>query len=380
MSTLSKSSYDIVSLPGDGTGPEVIREGRKVIDALQESSTAKLEVTEVKGGAQWYSKHGQEWEDGGAERARKADAILLGAVGWPGVVRPDGNIAGYELVLGMRFGLDLYANVRPCRLYPGVLHRIGEEFKEVWKPGNVDMVIFRENTEGLYAPAHGELTRGGNTEVALDTRIITQKGSERIIRRAFEFASRRKRGAPEDGVRRVTCVDKSNVLRGCQFFRSTFERIAKDYPSIEPDYALVDAFAQWLVRSPEHFNVVVTTNMFGDIVTDLASTLQGGMGFAAGGNIGDEHAMFEPVHGSSPKHAGKNQVNPFATFQAVEMMLEWLGERFSDKQLFEDAQRLDQAISRVLADGRARTYDQGGTVSTSGAGDVLAAEIKSERK
>ncbi len=373
---MSKSSYDVVLLPGDGTGPEVIREAEKVLHALQENSSSKLSLSTVNGGAQYYQGHGVEFEPGGRERVERADAILLGAVGWPGIVRPDGNIAGYELVLGLRFGLDLYANIRPCKLYPGVVHKIGREFKEVWKPENVDMVIFRENTEGLYAPAHGELTRGGQTEVALDTRIITQKGAERIIRRAMEFARKRPRGAPEDGARRVTCVDKSNVLRGCQFFRETFLRIAKEFPELETDFAYVDAFGQWVVRTPEHFNVVVTTNMFGDIVTDLASVIQGGMGFAAGGNVGDRHAMFEPVHGSAPKHAGKNEVNPFATFEASRMMLEWLGERFDDSGLLEDARRLERVVADVLASGKARTYDQGGTVSTSGAGDVVAGAIR----
>ncbi|MCL4324460.1 MAG: isocitrate/isopropylmalate dehydrogenase family protein [Candidatus Thermoplasmatota archaeon] len=374
---MSKNVYDIVLLPGDGTGPEVIREGQKILEALQEGTQPRYALTTVQGGAQYYKAHGSEWEPGGRERVEKADAILLGAVGWPGVVRPDGNIAGYELVLGLRFGLDLYSNVRPCRLYPGVVHKIGKEYKQVWNPENVDMVIFRENTEGLYTTAHGELTRGGATEVAIDNRIITQKGAERIIRRAMEFAQKRERGAPEDGVRRITCVDKSNVLRGCQFFRETFQRIAKEFPELETDYAYVDAFAQWVVRSPEHFNVVVTTNMFGDIVTDLASVIQGGMGFAAGGNIGDRHAMFEPVHGSAPKHAGKNEVNPFATFEATRMMLDWLGERFSDPRLTADARRVEQAIVKVLHDGTARTYDQGGKVTTSQAGDVLAAAVRS---
>ncbi len=371
-----KDRYDVVLLPGDGTGREVIREGQKAIEAIQEGSSLKFNLTHVDGGAVYYRDHGSEWEPGGREKVEKADAILLGAVGWPGVVRPDGNIAGYELVLGLRFGLDLYANVRPCRLYPGVVHKIGDEFKEVWKPENVDMVIFRENTEGLYTPAHGELTRGGRTEVAVDTRIITEKGAERIIRRAMEFARRRSRGAPEDGVKRVTCVDKSNVLRGCQFFRETFRRVAQEFPDLEPDYAYVDAFAQWVVRSPEHYNVVVTTNMFGDIVTDLASVIQGGMGFAAGGNVGDQRGMFEPVHGSAPKHAGKNEVNPFATFEATRMMFDWLGEKHADPRLGREAARIEAAVAKALSSGKAKTYDQGGKVSTSGAGDVVAELIR----
>ena len=373
---MSGRTYDVVLLPGDGTGPEVIREGQKVLEALQEDGVSRLRFTPVSGGAQYYQAHGTEWEPGGEARTRQADAILLGAVGWPGVSLPDGNIAGHGLVLGMRFGLDLYANIRPCRLYPGVLHRIGSEFQQVWSPQDVDMVFFRENTEGLYTPAHGTLTRGGSTEVAIDNRIITRKGSERIIRRAFEAARRRPRGAPEDGVKRVTCVDKANVLAGCRFFREVFSEVAREFPDIETEFSYVDAFAQWLVRQPAHYNVVVTTNMMGDIVTDLASVLQGGMGFAAGGNVGDHHGMFEPVHGSAPKYAGKNQVNPFATFQAAILMLEWLADRHHDEGLRSDAQRLERAVTETLQSGRARTYDQGGTARTSDVGDRVVEALR----
>lgn len=376
---MTKESYDVVLLPGDGTGPEVVREGRKVLTALLENGGPNLRMTEVQGGGQYYLAHKAEWEPGGREKAVAADALLLGAVGWPGAVRPDGNIAGFDLVLGLRFGLDLYANVRPCRLYPGVLHRIGKEFKQVWAPENVDMVILRENTEDLYAPTHGELTRGGTTELAIDTSVITRKGSERIIRRAFETARSRHRGAPEDGLKRVTCVDKANVLRGSQFFRATYDEIASGFPGIERDYAYVDAMTQWLVRSPEHYQVVVAPNMMGDIITDLASTLQGGMGFAAGGNIGDKHAMFEPVHGSAPKYAGKDQVNPFATFFAVEMMLRWMGEQYHETRFGPLADRLESTLGQVLAAGTARTYDQGGTVTTSGAGTVVADALRRAR-
>jgi isocitrate/isopropylmalate dehydrogenase len=374
---MTEAGYRFVLLPGDGTGPEVVREGRKVLDALAEGDAAPWHLEEHLGGATYYRDHGKEWEPEAEAAARAADAVLLGAVGWPGVQLPSGDIAGAALVLGLRRNLDLFANVRPCRLYPGVRHRISGEFKQVWSPEKVDMVIVRENTEGMYTPAHGVLRRGDSTEVAVDTRLITKVGAERVVRYAFDLARARARGAPEDGVRRVTCVDKSNVLEGCRFFRATFDRIGKEeYPEIERDYAYVDAFTQWVVRNPEHYNVVVSTNMMGDIITDLASVLQGGMGFAAGGNIGREHAMFEPVHGSAPKYAGKNQVNPFATFFAVEMMLRHVGERHHDPRLARQADRLERVLGRVLAAGSARTYDQGGTVSTSGAGDVVAEAIR----
>jgi isocitrate/isopropylmalate dehydrogenase len=376
---MKDAGYEVAVFPGDGTGPEVIREGIKVLNVLSEGGPAPWKIQEYPGGGQYYLQTGREWDPEGEAAARRADAILLGAVGWPGALLPNGDIAGRALVLGVRESLDLYANVRPCRLYPGVKHRISGEYREVWSPKNVDMVIVRENTEDLYTPARGRLRRGGDTEVAIDTRIITRKGAERVIRYAFELARARSRGAPGDGVRRVTCVDKANVMEGCRFFRETFDRVAAEYAEIERDYAYVDAFTQWLVRNPERYNVVVATNMMGDIITDLASVLQGGMGFAAGGNIGGEHAMFEPVHGSAPKYAGKNQVNPFATFFAIEQMLRWIGDRNGDARLRGPADRLERAIAAVLREGKAQTYDQGGTVTTSGAGDLLAEALRGAR-
>jgi isocitrate/isopropylmalate dehydrogenase len=375
---MKSGGYSIVLFPGDGTGPEVLREGRKVLDALAEGGPAPWRLDERPGGARHYQETGREVEPDSLDAARKADAILLGAVGWPGVSLPSGDIAGAALVLGLRQSLDLFANVRPCRLYPGVVHKISGDYRQIWAPGKVDFVIVRENTEDLYAPLHGRLTRADETELAVDTRVITRKGAERVIRKAFELARQRPRGAPEDGARRVTCVDKSNVLEGCRFFRETFDRVGAEFPEIERDYAYVDAFTQWVVRNPEHYNVVVTTNMMGDIITDLASVLQGGMGFAAGGNIGADHAMFEPVHGSAPKHAGRNDVNPFATFFALEMLLRWVAERHHDDALERQAVRLESAIGKVLLSGTARTYDQGGTVTTTGAGDRVAAAVRAE--
>ncbi len=373
---MKDAGYDIVLFPGDGTGPEVLREGRKILEALADGAASPWHLTEFPGGGQYFLKTGREWEPEAEAASRSADAILLGAVGWPGATLPNGDLAGRALVLGLREGLDLFANVRPCRLYPGVLHRISGTYREVWSPRFVDMVIVRENTEDLYTPARGRLRRGGETEVTVDTRIITRKGSERVIRYAFELARARPRGAPSDGVKRVTCIDKSNVMEGCRFFRETFDRVAREYPEIERDYAYVDAFTQWLVRNPERYNVAVTTNMMGDIVTDLASVLQGGMGFASGGNIGTDHAMFEPVHGSAPKYAGKNQVNPFATFFAVEQMLRWLGDRHHDPRLLQQADRLEHALADVLGHGGSGTYDQGGSATTSDAGDHVAATIR----
>ncbi len=367
---MTRRSYKIALLEGDGTGPEVVAEGRRVLDVIADRANVTFDTNNVACGAQLYEKTKREWAEGGFEYCRdEADAILLGAIGWPGVSLPNGDIAGAGVVFGLRFGLDLYANVRPCKMYPGVRHKIGDAFKNVWEPENVDMVIIRENTEGLYTPARGALTRGGTTEVAVDNNIITHKGSERVIRYAFELAKRR-HGAPKDGAHRLSCIDKSNVLRGSQLFREVYDEVASGYPGIERDYAYVDAFTQWLVRTPEFYDVAVTTNMFGDIVTDLAAVLQGGMGMAASGNIGDHHGMFEPVHGSAPKHAGKGVVNPLATVQAIGMMVDWLGTKHDDSVLVEAAKDVDKAVAAVVAEGVV-TYDLGGKASTRECGDAV---------
>ena len=264
--------------------------------------------------------------------------------------------------------------MRPTKLYPGVLHKIHDGFKQVWEPGKVDFVIVRENTEDLYSNTHGHLTRGGVTEVATDVRLITRKGSERVIRFAFEIAKKRK-GAILDGKHRVTCVDKSNVLRGCQLFRQVFDEVAAGYPGIERDYAYIDAFQQWLIRQPEFFDVAVTSNMMGDISTDLAAVLQGGMGMAASGNIGERHAMFEPIHGSAPKHAGQDKVNPMATALATVQMLDYLAEKKGDKAAREASRAVEGAVEQVLAEGKTLTYDLGGSAKCSEVGTAIAARL-----
>lgn len=364
-------AYKLVLLGGDGTGPEVMREGVKVLKAVEDAFGLEFDLVPYPCGGQHYLDTGEEWPDGAFESCKAADAILLGAVGLPGANLPNGEIAGINVLFGLRFGLDLYANVRPTKLYPNVLHKIHDGFKQVWEPGKVDFVIVRENTEGLYTPTRGYLDRGGTKELAVDSRVITRKGAERVIRFAFEVAKARK-GAPSDRKHRVTCVDKSNVTAGCKLFRSIYDEVASGYPQIEKDYAYIDAFLQWLVRSPENYDVAVTSNMFGDIATDLAAVLQGGMGMAAGGNVGDEHGMFEPIHGSSPKHAGKDVVNPTAMILATQMMLEWLGWRRKDEALQESAVVVEKAVEAVLREGKVLTYDLGGTGKCSEMGTSIA--------
>nr|MBC8517585.1 isocitrate/isopropylmalate dehydrogenase family protein [Euryarchaeota archaeon] len=211
-------------------------------------------------------------------------------------------------------------------------------------------------------------------EVAWDARPISTNGSKKLIRLGFEYAKRRK-GSPSSGKSSVTCVDKSNVTRGCQLFRRVFHEVGEEYPDIGKDAAYIDAFTMWMVRNPEWFDVVVTSNMFGDIVTDLGSVLQGGMGMAASANIGDQHGLFEPVHGSSPKYAGQGKVNPIATINSVQLMIEWLGMKHNDEEAIQVSELIEKAVSEHLQDGSILTYDLGGDASTSDVGDSIVGRL-----
>lgn len=356
-------------------GPEVVREGVKVLKAVEESFGVEFDLVPYPCGGKYYLETGEEWPDGAFESCRTADAILLGAIGYPGAELPTGELAGSGVVFGLRFGLDLYANVRPTKLFQNVKHRIHDVPKQVWEPEKVNVVIVRENTEGLYVPIRGTLRRGSEDELAIDNRVTTRRGAERVIRFAFELSVKRY-GAPADGKRRVTCVDKSNVLEGCRLFRRIYDEVAEGYPQVERDYAYVDAFMQWMIRKPEVYDVVVTSNLFGDIATDLSAVLQGGMGLAAGGNIGDRHAMFEPIHGSAPKYEGQDRANPIATVLAVQMMLEWLGERRGMESLTQAAESVEAAVEGLLAEGKYLTPDLGGMARCSEVGTALAERVK----
>tara|TARA_B000000557_G_scaffold89945_1_gene72637 strand:- start:8 stop:1192 length:1185 start_codon:yes stop_codon:yes gene_type:complete len=381
------TAYRLTVLAGDGTGPEVIAEALRVIEAFQQHSPVSFEITEIPCGGQYYLETGEEWPEGSFEHCRdNSDAILLGAIGWPDARLPNGDMAGGQVILGLRSGLKLYANVRPIKLYPGVQHKVHGVHQQVWQPDMVDMVMIRENTEGLYhsllrrmeQKAKGEKDEpivieefpGLEGEVAWDPRPISRKGSERVINFAFDLARHRHRkmGVPQS----VTCVDKSNVTRGCRLFRGIFKEISEQNPDIETDAAYIDAFTMWLMRDPEDLDVVVLPNMFGDIATDLASVLQGGLGMAASANLGPKHMMFEPVHGSAPKYTGKNVVNPIATLQSVQMMFEALAYRKKDDDLDKCADILQQAIQQHFEEGGAVTYDLGGDASTSEVGQAIA--------
>lgn len=385
------SDYRIAVLPGDGTGKEVAVEAMRILNTVQEHTNHGFEQTIIPCGGEHYLNTGEEWAEGSFEFCRdEADAIFLGAIGHPGAVLPNGDLAGGSVILGMRSGFDLYANVRPIKLYEGVPHKVHGKFTQIWEPGMVDMTVLRENTEGLY---HSLLRRSADRasgrdpyepvemkfpglegEIAYDPRPISQKGSERLIRMGFEIAETRN-GAPGDGEKRVSCIDKSNVLRGCQLFRKTFDQVATSYPNTSLDYGYIDAFTQWITRNPEHYDVVVTPNMFGDIATDLGAVLQGGMGMAASANIGDSQAFFEPVHGSAPKYAGLNKVNPIASINSIQMMLDWLGRKQGNDDLLMISSLIDQSVADHLKDGRLLTYDLGGDAGCSHVGESVAARL-----
>jgi 3-isopropylmalate dehydrogenase len=218
------------------------------------------------------------------------------------------------------------------------------------------MVIVRENTEGLYVPARGRLSNREEGDLAVDLRVITAKGAERVTRFAYELAEKRP-GAPADGIKRVTCVDKSNMLAGCRLFRESFDKVGKDFPKIHRDYAYVDAWTLWAIQKPGYYDVVVAPNAFGDIISDLGGALQGGLGISPSGNIGDAKAMFEPVHGSAPDIAGKNQANPIAAILSVAMMYDWLGSRHGNKDMTKAAETIRQGVENTLRDSDVRTKD-----------------------
>lgn len=350
-------TYKISVLPGDGIGREVIPEVRRVMmEVFGTSGDIDLKCYEFPCGGEYFLETGREWSEE-AERFTKneADAILLGGIGATGpdgktVRRPDGNLAGYSVVIGLRQELDLYANVRPVKLFEGVPTPLANK-----KPNDIDMVIVRENTEGLYYPARGRLTDSGR-DIAYDLRMISREGSERITRFAFELAKERN-GAPVDKVKRVTCVDKSNLLAGCQLFRETFDRVGDKYKGITRDYAYVDAWTLLAVLKPEYYDVVVAPNAFGDIISDLGGALIGGLGMIPSANIGRDKAVFEPVHGSAPDIAGTGQANPMAALLSTAMMMDWLGKRFDDLAPVKVAEQIRKAVEEVLREGKVRTPD-----------------------
>ena len=306
------SSYKIAVIPGDGIGPEVVAEGLKVLEVVAAKHGLNFAKTEYELGAKYWHKTGETLPDSVMAELAKADVILLGAVGDPSV--PSG-ILERGLLLKLRFAFDHYINLRPTRLYPGVASPLAN-------PGEVDFVVVREGTEGPYIGAGGVLAHGTENEIATEESINTRRGAERAIRYAFETAMKRPR-------KKVTLVHKNNVLtRAGNLWTRAFNEVAAEYPSITTDYIHVDAAAMFFVTQPHRFDVVVTDNLFGDIITDIAAAISGGIGLAASGNInptGKFPSMFEPIHGSAPDIAGKQLADPTATISSVGMMLSHLG-------------------------------------------------------
>ena len=357
-------TYKIAVLPGDGVGPEVTDEAIKVLLALEKPyPDLRFIFTEHPVGARCYQETGTDLPDDTLEACRQADAILFGSAGDPDIRFPDGTEIAPQLTL--RFLLDLYAGIRPIKKYPGIPPVLAGD-------PPIDYVILRENTEGLYA-SRGAGVRVGD-DVAVDNMVITRKGTERIVRSAFEIA-RGRQGAPGDGTRRVTCVDKANVLKSQAFFRQIYDEVAGDYPDTERDYAYIDAYTVYQVRRPAFYDVVVAENMFGDIISDLAAATVGGMGMAPSADVGDRFGLFQPSHGTAPDIAGEGIANPAAQILSAAMMLTWLGERHTDPEATAAARTIDAAAARVLESPAAHTADLGGNARSSAVGDAVASEI-----
>ncbi|RKY34084.1 MAG: 3-isopropylmalate dehydrogenase [Candidatus Omnitrophota bacterium] len=333
-------SYRIAVIPGDGTGPEVIREGLKVLEAASQKFNFKYEKIIYNLGGENYLKTGEILPESVLEELKKVDAIYLGAIGDPRV-KP--GILERGILLRLRFELAQYINLRPVVLYDKRFTPLKDKSEEY-----IDFVVVRENTEGLYCGAGGFLRKGTLDEVAIQESINTYKGIERVVRFAFEYARKRNKK------RKVTLCGKTNVLTyAFDLWERVFHKVAKDYPDVKTDYAHVDATCMWMVKSPEWFDVIVTDNMFGDIITDLGAIIQGGMGIAAGANLNPQGvSMFEPIGGSAPKYTGKNVINPLAAICALAMMLDFLGEEEAGLKIEEAVKRVVREKLESLAAGR----------------------------
>ncbi len=361
MGKAPKKTYKIAVLPGDGTGPEVLTEGLKVLNAAARTYDFSLDLTEFDFGGERYLRTGEILPEGAADELKKFDAIYLGAIGHP-QVKP--GILEKGILLKLRFELDQYINLRPVRLYPGVETPLSHK-----GPDHIDYVVVRENTGGLYTGAGGASLKGTENEVAVQSMVYNRFQVERCLRYAFEYTRMFGKKARGKGSKNTLgLVGKTNVLTYVfDLWERTFHEIGEaDYPDVEREYYHVDATCMWMVKSPEWFDVLVTGNMFGDIITDLGAITQGGMGIAAGGNINPQGvSMFEPIGGSAPKYTGQNVINPLASVCAGAMMLETLGET-------EAAARIEDAVKEVTG-SKLKSMSAGHMgYSTSEVGDLVA--------
>ena len=349
-------TFDVCVLPGDGIGIEVIEATLPLLEKVQQGFA--LRFREYPAGAQHYKKTGDALPDATFEAARRADAILFGAMGWPEIRYPDGTEIAPQLDL--RFRLGLYAGVRPARAIPGVPLPLADA-----RAREIDLVIVRESTEGLFA-SRGKGVVEGDRE-ARDTMVITRAGSERVHEFAFRLAKKRRK--------LLTCVDKANVFASMAFFRKIFDEVAARHPEVRANRHYVDAAALDLVRRPWDFDVIVTENMFGDILSDQAAALVGGMGMAPSADIGDEHGLFQPCHGSAPDIHGSGRANPTACILCSAMLLDWLAERSGDGAPERAARRVERAVDAVFASGKVKPWELGGRDGTRQIRDAVLSNL-----
>jgi 3-isopropylmalate dehydrogenase len=352
-------SYNIALMPGDGTGPEVLREGVKVLDAVSAAYGFKLNYQDYDFGGERYMRTGECLPESAIGELKKHDSIFLGAIGHPDV-KP--GILELGILLKLRFALDQYINLRPVKLYPNVETPLKDK-----GPEHIDFVVVRENSGGIYTGMGGASMVGTQNEIATQVMVYSRPVVERCIRYAYEYARKRNRK------KTLTLVHKCNVLTyaGDLWVRTHKEVGDADYQDIKQDYNHVDACTMWMVKSPEFYDVIVTENLFGDIITDLGAMIQGGMGIAAGGNINPAGvSMFEPIGGSAPKYTGKNIINPLAAICAAGMMLETLGEDAA-------AKAIDKAVNAALATGKIKSLSAGKMgMGTTEVGDYVTSLIK----
>jgi 3-isopropylmalate dehydrogenase len=344
-------TYKIAVLGGDGIGPEVAAEAVKVLQKAQDGF--RLEFTDFPHGADHYLKTGELVSDESFEKIRRFDSVLLGALGDP---RVQTGILERGILFRLRFGLDLYVNLRPIKLYSESLCPIKGK-----KPEDLDILVCRENTEDAYSGEARFENKGTPDEVAIQEARYSWRGCERIIRYGFEQARKRRK--------KVTLVDKANAVRAHDILRRVFDAVAKDYPDVRKDNAFVDATCMWMIKNPEWFDVIVTTNMFGDIITDLGAMVQGGLGLAAGGNIHPgKISVFEPIHGSAPKYKGLKKACPLAAILSGGLMLEHLGEKAA-------ADRIEAAVKGLIESGKLPSVDAQSGIPTDKMGDMVAERL-----
>lgn len=360
------NSYRIAVLGGDGIGPETTREALKVASGAAQIGGFGLEYQDLDASAGRWQRTGVAMPDEQYEACAAADAIYLGAIGLPEARHPDGREVNGDVIFRLRFGLDLYAGIRPVRSIPGLP-------RPLTRGDGIDYVVVRENVEGLYASrAGGTNVRG---EVATDTIVITRTGTEKVVRQAFELA-RSRHAANPDRAAKVTCVDKANVLSSYAFFRGVFDSVADNYPDVARDYAYVDAMTAYQVQRPRSLDVLVAENMFGDIISDLAAATVGGLGLSGSGDVGDHHGLFQSSHGSAPDIAGQGIANPVAAILSAGMMLDWLGRRHDDKAAITAGALVERAVGQALLDPGGRTPDLDGEASTQQAGDAVVRALE----